>query len=130
MIMIETTLPIAKNKRRSKRRGESLSNAVGATIRTTTQHLEETWRHAPQPVRPHACASLGYLRTPLLAGGGSVIKIGSVLPFEAPSGVLLAVEGRKMSNESADQGGVRSESQSALIDEACSRFETAWRTGQ
>jgi serine/threonine protein kinase/formylglycine-generating enzyme required for sulfatase activity len=35
-----------------------------------------------------------------------------------------------MSDELADDGGERSESQSALIDETCSRFETACRTSQ
>ena len=35
-----------------------------------------------------------------------------------------------MSDESADQGGQRPEPPSGWIDEACSRFETAWQTGQ
>ncbi len=35
-----------------------------------------------------------------------------------------------MDGESAGQGAERSESYWALIDEACSRFETAWQTGQ
>jgi hypothetical protein len=35
-----------------------------------------------------------------------------------------------MGAESADQGGQRSESRSGFIDDACSRFETAWRAGQ
>ena len=50
--------------------------------------------------------------------------------LEDPSGLLLAVEGRKMSDESADQGGQRSELRSELIAEVCSRFETAWQTSQ
>jgi hypothetical protein len=35
-----------------------------------------------------------------------------------------------MGDESADQGAQRSELRSGLIDEACSRFEKAWQTGQ
>jgi hypothetical protein len=35
-----------------------------------------------------------------------------------------------MSDESAGQSGQWSELRSGLIDEACSRFETAWRAGQ
>ena len=35
-----------------------------------------------------------------------------------------------MGDESADQGGQRSELQWTLIDDACSRFEAAWQTGQ
>ena len=34
-----------------------------------------------------------------------------------------------MSDETADYGGQRPESRSGFIDEACSRFETAWQTG-
>ncbi len=35
-----------------------------------------------------------------------------------------------MGDESADQGGRRSERQSGLIADACSRFEAVWQTGQ
>jgi predicted Ser/Thr protein kinase len=35
-----------------------------------------------------------------------------------------------MGDELADQGGQRPESRSGFIDDACSRFETAWQTGQ
>ncbi len=50
--------------------------------------------------------------------------------LEDRSSILLAVEGRKMGDESADQGGRRSERQSGLIADACSRFEAVWQTGQ
>ena len=50
--------------------------------------------------------------------------------FADRSGLPFAVEGRKMGDESAGQGGPQSELRSGLIDEACSRFETAWQTGQ
>ena len=43
---------------------------------------------------------------------------------------LLLARGTKMVDESADQGGQRSEMRSGLIDETCSRFEAAWQTGQ
>ncbi len=130
MNTIETTLPSVRDKRRNKRRGGPLSHAAWGTLGTAIRQLEETWRNAPQPVRPHALTSLGYLHTHLIAGDGSVIKMESIEPFENTPGVLLAMGRRKMSDESAGQGGVRSESQSALIDETCSRFETAWRAGQ
>ena len=35
-----------------------------------------------------------------------------------------------MGDQSAEQGGQRPELLSGLIDEVCSRFETAWQTGQ
>ena len=128
---IETTLPDARHKCRKRRRGECLRDAVEVTIRhTTVQQLEETWRNAPRPVGPHDSTISGRLHPPLIAGGRSVMRIESIDSFEAPPGTSFAVGGRKMSDESTDQGGERSESQSALIDESCSRFETAWRTGQ
>ncbi len=51
-------------------------------------------------------------------------------PFEDRSGLPFAVERRKMGDESVGQGGPQSELRSGLIDEACSRFEAAWQTGQ
>ncbi len=130
MNTLQITLLNAKNKRRNKRRGESLSNAAGAAIETTAQKLGETWRNAPQRVRPHSSTGLGYLRTPLIVPCRSVIKTESVVPLQDRSGILLAVEGRKMGDTPAEQGGERSDLPSALIDETCSRFEAAWQAGQ
>ena len=125
MNAIDTTH--ARNKRRSKRRGESLSNAVGAAIETTIQKLEETWRHAPQPVKPHSTASLLQLRTPLMAEAGCGKQDDLSALFDDRSGIVLASEGRKMGDESTEQGLERTEPRSGLIDEACSRFEAAWQ---
>ena len=50
-------------------------------------------------------------------------------PFQDRSDILPAVEGQKMGDESTGQGGQRPEFRSGFIDEACSRFETAWRAG-
>ena len=49
--------------------------------------------------------------------------------FEGRLGILLLVEEQEMCDASTDQGGQWSELQSELIGQACSRFETAWRTG-
>jgi len=119
----DITLPKAWDKRRS----EHLSDAD--TIDATIQ-LEETWRHIPQAVRLRSSASLQYLHPPLMAGVGCGIGEDLVAFREDRSAILLAVEEHEMDNASADQGGQRSESESAVIDEACSRFETAWRAGQ
>ena len=144
MNTIDATLPNASEECSS----QSPSDAAWTTIDAALRELEETWRDASQPGRTHTAefpnvlitlrrdekASrwnvMSTLHTPLIADGDSAIKTEAVDPFEAPSGTFLAVEGRKMSDESAEQDGERSESQSALIDGTCSRFETAWRNRQ
>ena len=149
MNSIDSALPNACDERRSECLSDSAWDTIGATIRQS----EETRRHASQPVEKlaedrsvatgknaHPTAAVGWA---FLPDSGSAFLppidgryrmcyregISSCF-LEDRSGIFLAVEGRKMGDESADQGGQRSELRSGLIDEACSRFETAWQTGQ
>ena len=139
------TITITQPCARDNRGIESPSDAAWETIDTALSELEETWRHAPQSNRTHTAPALivppghhlpmvgGRSRgcdTPLRATAGCGIGMESGSLLENRSGVLLAAEGRKMSDESTHQGWQRSELPSGLIDEACSRFETAWQTGQ
>ncbi len=118
------TPPYARDNRRNKSR----SDAGWETIDMGLRKSGETWRHAPNRIGrtpPRVCDTL------LMASVGFAIRKESRwASLEDRSGTLLAVDGRNMRDESTDEGWERSELQSVLIDETCSRFEMAWQTCQ
>ena len=77
--------------------------------------LEETWRLAPQLVGVRCLCAIAAIPHPIDGGCRMWYRKGISLRLsEDRSGILLAVEGRQMGDESADQGGQRSESQSGV----------------